>query len=99
LQMMRQQLVENALRGRASPSYLVPPDCRDGGRLDLKPDIAVPEAARTRPNLLLEMRQAGASASADLLSIRRGEVDPVPAGATSPRHGNSSATPRRRPRS
>jgi hypothetical protein len=39
-QMMRQQLVENALRGRASPAYLVPPDCRDGGRLDLKPDIA-----------------------------------------------------------
>jgi hypothetical protein len=38
--MMRQQLVENALRGRASPSYLVPPDCRDGGLLDLKPDIA-----------------------------------------------------------
>jgi hypothetical protein len=37
---MRQQLVENALRGRASPSSLVPPDCLDGGRLDLKPDIA-----------------------------------------------------------
>jgi hypothetical protein len=46
--MMRQQLVENALGGRASPSYLVPPDCRDGGRLDLKPDIAVPVAARTK---------------------------------------------------
>jgi ribosome-associated heat shock protein Hsp15 len=39
-QLMRQQLEENALRGRASPAYLVPPDCRDGGRLDLKPDIA-----------------------------------------------------------
>jgi hypothetical protein len=39
-QMMRQQLVENALRSRARPAYLVPPDCRDGGRLDLKPDVA-----------------------------------------------------------
>jgi hypothetical protein len=39
-QMMRQQLTENALRGRASPDYLVPPDCRDGGRLDLNPDTA-----------------------------------------------------------
>ena len=38
--MMRQQLVENALRSRASPSYRIPPDCRDGGRLDLRPDIA-----------------------------------------------------------
>jgi hypothetical protein len=39
-QMMRQQLVENAGRSRASPEYLVPPDCRDGGRLDLNPEIA-----------------------------------------------------------
>jgi hypothetical protein len=38
--MMRQQLVENARRGQASPAYRVPPDCRDGGRLDLNPDIA-----------------------------------------------------------
>jgi hypothetical protein len=38
--MMRQQLVENTLRGRASPAYRIPPDCRDGGRLDLTPDIA-----------------------------------------------------------
>jgi hypothetical protein len=37
-QMMRQQLVENAGRGRASPEYLVPPDCRDGRSLDLDPD-------------------------------------------------------------
>jgi hypothetical protein len=37
--MMRQQLVENALRSQASPAYGLPPDCRDGGRLDLKPDI------------------------------------------------------------
>ena len=36
-QTMRQQLVENASRGRASPAYRVPPDCRDGGRLDLRP--------------------------------------------------------------
>ena len=39
-QMMRQQLAENAGRSRASPEYLVPPDCRDGGRLDLNPDTA-----------------------------------------------------------
>jgi hypothetical protein len=38
--MMRQQLVENALRGQSSPEYGIPPDCRDGGRLDLKPDTA-----------------------------------------------------------
>jgi hypothetical protein len=38
--MMRQQLVENTLRSRASPAYRVPPDCRDGGRLDLHPDVA-----------------------------------------------------------
>ncbi len=39
-QMMRQQLTENALRSGGSLEYLVPPDCRDGGRLDLNPDIA-----------------------------------------------------------
>jgi hypothetical protein len=38
--MMRQQLVENALRSQASPAYRIPPDCRDGGRLDLKPNSA-----------------------------------------------------------
>jgi hypothetical protein len=37
-QLMRQQLVENALRGQGSP-YRVTADCRDGGRLDLEPDI------------------------------------------------------------
>ena len=36
--LMRQQLAENALRGRANPAYGVPADCRDGGRLDLEPD-------------------------------------------------------------
>jgi hypothetical protein len=34
--MMRQQLVENARRGAAS-EYVVGPDCRDGGELDLDP--------------------------------------------------------------
>jgi len=34
-QLMRQQLTENALRSRGSFEYLVPPACRDGGRLDL----------------------------------------------------------------
>jgi hypothetical protein len=33
--MMRQQLTENALRGPGSAEYVVAPDCRDGGRLDL----------------------------------------------------------------
>ena len=37
-QLMRQQLAENELRARSSPEYLVPGDCRDGGRLDLDPD-------------------------------------------------------------
>jgi hypothetical protein len=36
-QMMRQQLVENAGRGAAS-EYVVGPECRDGGELDLDPD-------------------------------------------------------------
>jgi hypothetical protein len=36
--MMRQQLVNNTLLSRSSPEYRIPPDCRDGGRLDLKPD-------------------------------------------------------------
>ena len=35
--MMRQQLAENALRGRGDAEYLVPPECRDGGALDLDP--------------------------------------------------------------
>ena len=38
--LMRQQASENALRGQASPAYRIPPECRDGGRLDLKPGIA-----------------------------------------------------------
>jgi len=35
--MMRQQLAENALRARGDSEYLVPPECRDGGELDLDP--------------------------------------------------------------
>jgi hypothetical protein len=34
-QLMRQQLTENALRGAGSFEYRVPPECRDGGALDL----------------------------------------------------------------
>jgi hypothetical protein len=37
-QLMRQQLTENALRTGASVEYLVPSECRDGSRLDLRPD-------------------------------------------------------------
>ena len=33
-QLMRQQLAENAGRSGASAEYLVPSECRDGGRLD-----------------------------------------------------------------
>ncbi|HXV56240.1 MAG TPA: hypothetical protein VD704_00095 [Gaiellaceae bacterium] len=36
--MMRQQLVENAGRGGAGAEYVVPPECRDGGALDLDPE-------------------------------------------------------------
>jgi hypothetical protein len=36
-QLMRQQLAENAGRSGTTAEYLVPPDCRDGGRLDLNP--------------------------------------------------------------
>jgi hypothetical protein len=37
-QLMRQQLTENALRSGTSFAYRVPPQCHDGGRLDLAPD-------------------------------------------------------------
>ena len=36
-QLMRQQLTENALRGVDTLEYRLPADCRDGGRLDLRP--------------------------------------------------------------
>ena len=35
--MMRRQLADNALQ--TNTAYRVPPDCRDGGRLDLRPDV------------------------------------------------------------
>ena len=35
--MMRQQLADNATVARSAPEYLVPGECRDGGRLDLRP--------------------------------------------------------------
>lgn len=35
--LMRRQLAENALQ--TNPAYRVPADCRDGGRLDLKPGV------------------------------------------------------------
>jgi hypothetical protein len=38
--MMRQQLTENALRGVGTLEYVVSPDCRDGGPLDLHPSRA-----------------------------------------------------------
>jgi hypothetical protein len=37
-QLMRQQLTENALRGAESIEYRLTPECRDGGRLDLRED-------------------------------------------------------------
>jgi hypothetical protein len=38
--MMRRQLVENSLRLGSTAEYRVPPECLDGGRLDLNPGIA-----------------------------------------------------------
>jgi hypothetical protein len=35
--MMRQQLVDNATYAQSAPEYLVPRECRNGGRLDLDP--------------------------------------------------------------
>ena len=37
-QLMRQQLAENAGRSGAAAEYVVPPECRDGGALDLDPE-------------------------------------------------------------
>jgi hypothetical protein len=39
-QMMRQQLAENRLHGGTSSEYRVPPECRDGGSLDLRPSAS-----------------------------------------------------------
>jgi hypothetical protein len=36
-QLMRQQLTENALRSGVTVEYRIPPECRDGGPLDLRP--------------------------------------------------------------
>jgi len=36
--MMRQQLADNATFARSAPEYLVPSECRNGGRLDLSPE-------------------------------------------------------------
>jgi len=36
-QLMRQQLSENQSRDLGSIEYVVPPDCRNGGSLDLDP--------------------------------------------------------------
>jgi hypothetical protein len=38
--LMRQQLVENQLRGASTLEYRIPSECRDGGRLDLDPGDA-----------------------------------------------------------
>jgi hypothetical protein len=38
--LMRQQLVENELRGASTLEYRVPAECRNGGRLDLHPDAS-----------------------------------------------------------
>ena len=35
--MMRQQLAENPIQAKSAPAYLVPPECRNGGELDLSP--------------------------------------------------------------
>jgi len=35
--MMRQQLAENPIQAKSAPAYLVPPECRNGGELDLAP--------------------------------------------------------------
>jgi hypothetical protein len=37
---MRQQLTENQLRRGSALEYRVPPECRDGGRLDLNRDVS-----------------------------------------------------------
>jgi hypothetical protein len=39
-QMMRQQLAENARRAGRGVEYVVPAECRDGGRLDLNPGVS-----------------------------------------------------------
>jgi hypothetical protein len=38
--LMRQQLTENQLRRGSALEYRVPPECRDGGRLDLNRDVS-----------------------------------------------------------
>ena len=44
--MMRQQLAENPIQAKSAPAYLVPPECRNGGELDLAPGTGrFPEGA------------------------------------------------------
>jgi hypothetical protein len=83
---------EPRLPRTARPPRRRPPRLEAGHR-------AVPVAARTRSNLLLEMRQAGASGSARTFS-RSGAERSIRFVLQRPRraHGNSS-TPRRRPQS
>jgi hypothetical protein len=38
--MMRQQLAENPIQAKSAPEYLVPGECRNGGRLDLAPSVS-----------------------------------------------------------
>ena len=38
--MMRQQLAENPIQAKSAPAYLVPPECRNGGELDLSPSTS-----------------------------------------------------------
>ena len=38
--MMRQQLAENPIQARSAPEYLIPGECRNGGRLDLAPSVS-----------------------------------------------------------
>ncbi len=37
--MMRQQLAENPIQAKSAPAYLVPGECRNGGRFDLAPAV------------------------------------------------------------
>ena len=39
-EMMRQQLAENPIQARSAPAYLVPSECRNGGKLDLAPSAS-----------------------------------------------------------
>ena len=104
-QLMRQQLIENQLRGASTLEYRVPPECRNGGRLDLDRVVfdfrehgTSPDTRRQRPGYFLTepdsvvTAPADCEASADCLLSARPEIPCTPSRSCG--RTRSATTPR-----